>query len=32
MGGIAAARGEFIIIGDADGSYDVEEIPRFLTP
>jgi len=30
MGGIAAARGEFIIMGDADGSYDFLEIPRFV--
>ncbi|HLI61768.1 MAG TPA: glycosyltransferase family 2 protein [Terriglobales bacterium] len=30
MGGIAAARGKYIIMGDADGSYDFEEIPRFL--
>jgi hypothetical protein len=30
MGGIAAARGRYIIMGDADGSYDFEEIPRFL--
>jgi hypothetical protein len=30
MGGITAARGEFIIMGDADGSYDFLEIPRFL--
>ena len=30
MGGIAAARGRFIIMGDADGSYDFEEIPQFL--
>jgi glycosyltransferase involved in cell wall biosynthesis len=30
MGGIAAARGRFIIMGDADGSYDFAEIPRFL--
>jgi glycosyltransferase involved in cell wall biosynthesis len=30
MGGIAAARGRFIIMGDADGSYDFEQIPRFL--
>src|SRR5271166_1910102 len=29
-GGIAAARGEFIIMGDADGSYDFLEIPRFV--
>src|ERR1019366_976138 len=30
MGGIASARGRFIIMGDADGSYDFEQIPRFL--
>jgi glycosyltransferase involved in cell wall biosynthesis len=30
MGGIAAARGKFIVMGDADGSYDFGEIPRFL--
>jgi glycosyltransferase involved in cell wall biosynthesis len=30
MGGIAAAQGRFIIIGDADGSYDFAEIPFFL--
>lgn len=30
MGGIAAARGEFIIMGDADGSYDFLEIPKFM--
>ena len=30
MGGIAAARGRFVLMGDADGSYDFEEIPRFL--
>lgn len=30
MGGIAAARGKYIIMGDADGSYDFREIPRFL--
>ncbi|HZO82836.1 MAG TPA: glycosyltransferase family 2 protein [Candidatus Binataceae bacterium] len=30
MGGIAAARGKFIVMGDADGSYDFEEIPAFL--
>lgn len=28
--GIDKARGEWIIIGDADGSYDFSEIPRFL--
>ncbi len=30
MGGIASARGRFVIMGDADGSYDFEQIPRFL--
>jgi glycosyltransferase involved in cell wall biosynthesis len=30
MGGIAAARGKFIIMGDADDSYDFGEIPRFV--
>jgi glycosyltransferase involved in cell wall biosynthesis len=30
MGGIAAARGEYVIMGDADASYDFGEIPRFV--
>jgi glycosyltransferase involved in cell wall biosynthesis len=30
MGGISAARGRFIIMGDADDSYDFMEIPRFV--
>jgi len=30
MGGIAAARGKYIVMGDADDSYDFLEIPRFL--
>jgi glycosyltransferase involved in cell wall biosynthesis len=30
MGGIATARGRFIVMGDADDSYDFREIPRFL--
>jgi len=30
MEGIAAARGEFIIMGDADDSYDFLEIPKFV--
>ena len=30
MGGISSARGRFIIMGDADDSYDFSEIPRFL--
>jgi len=30
MGGIEAARGTFIIMGDADDSYDFLEIPKFV--
>jgi hypothetical protein len=30
MGGIAAARGMYIVMGDADDSYDFSEIPRFV--
>lgn len=30
MGGIRAAHGEFVIMGDADGSYDFGELPNFL--
>lgn len=30
MGGIAAAAGKFVIIGDADDSYDFLEIPKFV--
>jgi glycosyltransferase involved in cell wall biosynthesis len=30
IGGIAAARGQFIIMGDADDSYDFSEIPNFV--
>ena len=30
MGGIAPARGRFVIIGDADASYDFVEIPKFI--
>lgn len=29
-GGIAAARGRYLIMGDADDSYDFSQIPRFL--
>jgi glycosyltransferase involved in cell wall biosynthesis len=32
MGGIAAAKGRFVIMGDADESYDFGDIPRFLEP
>ncbi|HJU65062.1 MAG TPA: glycosyltransferase family 2 protein, partial [Gemmatimonadaceae bacterium] len=30
MGGIAAARGKYLIMGDADDSYDFGEIPKFI--
>jgi glycosyltransferase involved in cell wall biosynthesis len=30
MGGIAAARGRYVLMGDADDSYDFGEIPRFV--
>jgi len=30
MGGIAAARGRFVVMADADGSYDLLEVPRFV--
>ena len=30
MAGIAAARGRFVVMGDADDSYDFREIPNFL--
>ena len=30
MGGIAAARGKFLIMGDADDSYDFLEIPKIV--
>jgi hypothetical protein len=30
MGGIAAARGRYVIMGDADRSYDFRHIPRLL--
>jgi glycosyltransferase involved in cell wall biosynthesis len=30
MGGIAAAQGKYIIMGDADDSYDFREIPKFI--
>ena len=32
MGGIAAAEGKYIVMGDADASYDFGHIPRFLEP
>lgn len=30
MGGIGAARGRYVIMGDADDSYDFSEIPKFV--
>jgi glycosyltransferase involved in cell wall biosynthesis len=30
MGGIAASRGRWVIMGDADDSYDFREIPKFV--
>lgn len=30
MGGIAAARGKYVIMGDADDSYDFLEVPKFV--
>jgi glycosyltransferase involved in cell wall biosynthesis len=30
MGGIAAARGKFIVMGDADDSYDFRDVTRFV--
>lgn len=30
MGGIAAAAGKYVVMGDADASYDFGHIPRFL--
>ena len=30
MGGITAANGKYIVMGDADASYDFSHIPRFL--
>lgn len=30
MGGIAAARGEYVVMGDADDSYDFSHVPRFV--
>ncbi len=29
-GGIKAARGKYILMGDADGSYDFKELPKFV--
>jgi len=31
-GGIAAARGRYLVMGDADLSYDFSHVPRFLAP
>lgn len=31
IGGIKAARGEYVLMGDADGSYDFSKLPDFLS-
>lgn len=30
--GFREARGRYLVMGDADGSYDFEDLPRFITP
>ena len=30
MGGIRAARGRYVVMGDADDSYDFNEVPKFV--
>lgn len=30
LAGVTAARGSYVVVGDADGSYDFLEIPRFV--
>ncbi|MFA4984185.1 MAG: glycosyltransferase family 2 protein [Candidatus Omnitrophota bacterium] len=30
--GLKEARGDFIVIADSDGSYDFEELPKFINP
>src|SRR5436853_340438 len=32
LGGIRAARGKYVIMGDSDGSYDFSRLDDFLTP
>ena len=32
ISGMRAARGKFLVMGDADGSYDFNEIPKFIEP
>jgi len=32
IGGMGAARGTFLVMGDADGSYDFNDIPKFIAP
>lgn len=31
MGGIEAAKGKYVLMGDADDSYDLQEIPKFVS-
>lgn len=30
LGGLAAARGQYLVMGDADGTYDFDDIPAFV--
>ncbi len=32
IGGMRAAQGTYLIMGDADGSYDFNDIPKFISP
>jgi len=32
LAGLQSAKGDFIVIADSDGTYDFEEMPKFLTP
>ena len=32
LAGLQNAKGDFIVIADSDGTYDFEEMPKFLTP
>ena len=32
ISGMRAARGKFLVMGDADGSYDFNDIPQFIAP
>lgn len=32
IGGMRASRGKFLVMADADGSYDFKDIPKFIVP